>query len=108
MSNILQVTLDKLSNFLTQVKLHAAKIKPKESLCLPQGWLVAEASLNNEINDGLRCMMVKAGAGTAFTRVREAVVPKIAESVKPNSAAALLEKLQAAEAMPAAKALRSV
>ena len=82
---------------MTKVNVWGGKVGPGDLLYLPPGYLIAASSLTGEETFGARRLMVKTHNNQGFTQLKAAVVPTVASQIKANSAAALLNKLGAAE-----------
>ena len=87
-----QVDLKVHTNFLTKVKVLAAKVVPGDLIVIPWGWAVAEQVLNNAENVGIRWVdMVEDGTPGVLVLLNH-LCPKPAE-VKANTQTGLLLKV---------------
>ena len=78
--------------FLTQVKVHAARVNPGDILSIPWGWILCESVINNEMNIGLRLTDFNASAPPSIKALLATVAPK-KDDIKPNTGVALLSKV---------------
>ena len=68
-------------------------IKPGDTLIVPWGWLVAEQSVNGQIDGGLRWLEISEESSLAFESLCDAVLPSDPSQVKSNSSLAFLFRL---------------
>ena len=77
---------------MQKVAVFAAKVVPGDLLVLPWGWAVAEQSLNNEINSGVRWIDMREEGTPGLRALMSMVCPKPSE-VKANTSAGFLLKV---------------
>ena len=92
---VCQVDLKAHTTFIQKVRVYAAKIVPNDLLIVPWGWAVAEQSLNNEQNVGLRWVDIQEGGTPGLRALMGHICPNRLE-VKPNTSAGLLCKVTVA------------